>query len=154
MILNMQFHFHVWTLRPLDRTQNRTFCKVDVTLSHAHAQKGSQTFLLPLIALSSNYPAYFQRKTFHPLPKAGEKSFSLFLKGKLSLKIYTPYHIFDRRVSIVLKRHGCAETLVQQGCTQRRNKWRFPPSLDPAEEHAKGKYTAMYTNIFIKNILI
>ena len=62
----------------LDRTQNRTFCKVDVTLSHAHAQKGSQTFLLPLIALSSNYPAYFQRKTFHPLPKAGEKSFWLF----------------------------------------------------------------------------
>lgn len=70
------------------------------------------------------------------------------MKGKLSLKIYTPYLIFNLRVSIVLKRHCCAKTLVQQGCTQLRNKRRFPPSLDPAEEHAKGKYTAIHSHVY------
>ena len=157
MILNMQFHFHVWTLRP-HSTGPRIGLSVKLTSLYPTRmpRREVKCFCCRWLLCLQIIQCIFNGKHFIRYPKQA-KILLAFMKGKLSLKIYTPYLIFDLRVSIVLKRHCCAKTLVQQGCTQLRNNRRFPP-LSTLRRNMRREstqpYTAMYTNIFIKNILI
>ena len=147
MILNMQFHFHVWTLRP-HSTGPRIGLSVKLTLLYPTRMPRREVKRFCCRCFVFKLSSVFLTENISSVTQSRRKILLAFLKGKLSLKIYTPYLIFDLGVSIVLKRHCCAKTLVQQGCKQLRNKRRFPPSLDPAEEHAKGKYTAIHSHVY------